>query len=77
MSRFFFHICEGSKELYIDHVGEELPDCASAWRIASEYAGESIRDLDGGLKLNVEWRLDVNDDQNRPLYRISVVARRM
>jgi uncharacterized protein DUF6894 len=51
MSRFFFHICEGSKESYIDHLGEELPDCASAWRIPSEYAGESIRDLDGGLKL--------------------------
>ena len=48
---------------YIDQVGENLADCASAWRMATTYAGEAIRDLDGRLNLGDDWRLDVNDEK--------------
>ena len=75
MPRFFFDVHHGSETRYLDRIGEELPDRVSAWRMASTYAGESIRDLDGGLKLGDEWCLDVNDDQGRTLCRIRVTAR--
>jgi len=77
MPRFFFDVHHGSRERYLDRIGEDLPDCASAWRMATTYVGETIRDLNGELKLGDEWWLDVNDEWGRPLYRISVTARRL
>ncbi len=75
MPRFFFHVHHGSHQSYIDHIGVALPDSASVWRMASTCAGESIRDLDGNLKPDVEWCLDVRDEDGRPVCRISLPAR--
>ncbi len=75
MPRFFFHVHHGSDQGYIDRIGENLPDGGSAFRMATRYAGESIRDLDGELKPDAEWRLDVSDTRGRLLYCISVTVR--
>jgi hypothetical protein len=75
MPRFFFDVHHKSKQ-YVDHIGEDLPDRTFAWGMATTSAGEAIRDLGGRLRPNDEWRLDVNDENGRLLYRISVTARR-
>ena len=77
MSRFFFNVQHGADASYVDPIGEDFPDRASAWRTATTYVGEAIRDLNGDLEFDVEWRLDVNDEDGQLLYRVSITARRL
>lgn len=59
----------------IDDLGEELQDHNAAWQTAVRYAADSLRDLDGQLRPNAEWRLDVLSDRKALLFQIVVVAR--
>ena len=59
----------------IDDLGEELHDCKAAWETAVHYAADSLRDPEGKLCPNAEWRLDVLSDRKALLFQITVVAR--
>jgi uncharacterized protein DUF6894 len=74
VTRYFFHVYDGAFG-HIDTVGEEFPDRHAAWSEATRYAGEVIRDIDGRLQPDVEWRLDVTDEKGWALYRIVVSAK--
>jgi hypothetical protein len=74
MSRYFFNVRDGIVAPHIDDLGEELHDHDAAWDTAVRYAADSLRDLDGKLRPNAEWRLDVLSDRKELLFQI-VVAR--
>jgi hypothetical protein len=74
MTRFYFHVRDGGQQSYTDEVGEELANAAAAWALATKYAGEVVRDLDG--KLKSDWRLEVIDDAGRQVCSILVRAER-
>jgi hypothetical protein len=72
MPRYFFNVHHERSN--IDAEGEELPDKHAAWREATIVAGETIREMDGGLQPGREWRLEVTDEFANPLYIIHVSA---
>ena len=75
MPRYFFNVYSGS-ESFIDEDGEEFPDNHAAWREATSTAGLSIKDLNGRLLPDSQWRLDVMDEFQNQLYCIIVISRR-
>ena len=74
MPRFYFHIRNGGQQSYTDEVGEELADAGAVWALATEYAGEAIRDLNGKLKPEADWRLEVTNEAGRQVCRILLRA---
>lgn len=40
----------------------DLPDNKAAWGQATTAFGEMLKEIDGDLKPNTEWRLDVKDE---------------
>jgi hypothetical protein len=74
MPRYFFNIRYEPDT--IDEDGEELPDDKTAWKEATVIAGEMFRDIDGKLQPGQEWSLEVTDDRKRPLFKITVSAKR-
>jgi hypothetical protein len=57
-----------------DEVGQELPDRDAAWDVATRYAGDSLRDLDGGLRPGADWRLEVLGERNDRIVQITIKA---
>nr|WP_202966308.1 hypothetical protein [Treponema endosymbiont of Eucomonympha sp.] len=55
-------------------MGEELPDQDAAWVEATRTAGEMIKNLDGKLKPGRDWRMEVTDEFQNPLWEIRVNA---
>ncbi|WP_024576554.1 MULTISPECIES: hypothetical protein [unclassified Afipia] len=72
MPRYFFNIFHD--RTHIDPVGEELPDKHAAWAEATRAAGTIIRDIDGGLRPGHDWRMEVTDEFQNPLWEIHVKA---
>jgi hypothetical protein len=73
MPRYFFNV-HNVLEGY-DAVGEDLrDDDAGAWREATIIAGELFKDIDGSFQPGQEWRLEVTDEQRKPIYVIRVTA---
>jgi hypothetical protein len=66
MPRYFFHIYHHRPEF--DFVGEELPDKHAAWHEATVMAGQTLQSLDGKLQPDREWRMEVMDEFENPLY---------
>ena len=50
-----------------------MPTQAAAWEMATRFAAECLRDLDGKLRMNVDWRLEVLNDQLR-VFQITIHA---
>ena len=57
-----------------DTEGMELADRDAAWQEATMATGEMIRSLDGKLRPNHEWRMEVTDQQGDVLWVIRVSA---
>ena len=74
MTRYFFNLCDGSRFSDRDDVGQELPDRETAWEVATRYAGDSLRDLDGDLKPDSDWRLEVQTEDGARVFQISIRA---
>ena len=55
----------------------ELANDGDAWVEATSACGQMIKDLDGALKANTDWRMEVFDEQRQPLFRLSVRAERL
>jgi hypothetical protein len=72
MPRYFFNIFHD--HTHIDSVGEELPDKHAAWAEATRAAGAIIRDIDGKLRPGHDWRMEVTDEFQNPLWELHVKA---
>ena len=72
MPRYFFHVYHDRVEL--DEEGEELPDKHAAWEEATITAGQILQSLDGKLKPDREWRMEVMDEFQNPLYVLHINA---
>ncbi|WFU75476.1 hypothetical protein [Bradyrhizobium sp. CB2312] len=74
MPRYFFHVIHERRE--IDEEGEELPDKHAAWKEATETAGQMLQSLDGKLKPERDWRMEVTDEFQNTLYVLHISAER-
>ena len=70
MPKYFFNM-DGAIPS-IDDDGEELPDNEAAWNEAVQLASEIFKDIDGKLRPQDEWSLEVSDGLRTPLYRIHI-----
>ena len=60
MSRYFFHVCDGT--LVLDDVGVELPDVTSAQTTAIQLTAEILKGgMSGPLWNSLRWRVEVTD----------------
>jgi hypothetical protein len=55
-----------------DEIGQDLPNDEAAWREATTYAGEVLRDMDGKMRPGHEWALDVTDENRSLLFHIKI-----
>jgi hypothetical protein len=74
MPLYFFHIHHGKDHL--DLQGEELPDMHAAWKEATVTAGKIIQNIDGRLRPDHDWRMQVTDEFANTLYELQVSARK-
>ena len=54
--------------------GEELPDKHAAWKEATVTAGQILQGLDGKLKPERDWRMEVTDEFQNTLYVLHISA---
>ena len=43
----------------------------AAWEEASTSTGEILREMDGKMHIGLDWRMDVTDSADTPIYRLS------
>jgi hypothetical protein len=72
MPRYFFNIYHNGAQL--DEEGEEWPDHHAAWREATVTAGQMLQSIDGDLKPRRDWRMEVTDEFQNPLYVLHINA---
>lgn len=75
MPRYFFNVHNGDPS--IDDMGEELPDDEMAWRTATVFTADMLKDIEGKFRPGQEWSLEVTDEELKPLYFISIGSRKM
>ena len=51
----------------------DLPDDNAAWGQATTSFGELLKEIDGGMKPNIEWRLDVKDEAKKLIYSLKLM----
>ncbi len=74
MARYYFNTFDGDKISHEDDVGEDLPTHAAAWETATRFAAECLRDLDGKLRSDKAWRLDVLRSDRSRVFQITIHA---
>jgi hypothetical protein len=74
MPRYHFHVYHDTNRTDFD--GVELPDKNAAWEEATVAAGEMVKGLDGSLKPGHDWRMEVTDEFENPLWEIHVKAKK-
>jgi hypothetical protein len=73
MPQYYFDVNgQGVSE---DETGEMLPDDDAAWHEATLVAGEIFKDVDGQFKPGQQWRLEVLNEEQQPIYSINVTGR--
>lgn len=75
MPRYFFNVHKVAPST--DDHGEVLPDDEAAWREATLYAGELLKDIDGKFRPGQEWSLEVTDEARASVYVIQIRAKTM
>ena len=55
---------------------EELPDRHAAWKEAAETLSRIIQDIEGNLRPDQPYRLEVTDDAGDPVFEMKMSARR-
>lgn len=53
--------------------GVELETLRDAWKEATRAAGEILKDIDGSLDPEREWRMDVTNDAGQPLFSLRLI----
>ena len=51
----------------------DLPDDAAAWAQATASCGEQIKEVNGSLKPNIEWRLEVKDESHQVIFSLKLM----
>ncbi|MET1047922.1 MAG: hypothetical protein ABWX70_14705 [Hyphomicrobium sp.] len=51
----------------------DLPNDKAAWSQATMACGEFLKEIDGDLKPNREWRLDVRDEHNDLVFSLKLM----
>jgi hypothetical protein len=74
MARYFFNTFTGGDLNHRDEIGEDLPDLEAAWETATRYAADSLRDLDGKLRADTNWRLEVVREDTARVFQITIHA---
>jgi uncharacterized protein DUF6894 len=72
MAHYFFDV--HYERPLVDEIGEELADDDAAWHEATVIAGELFSEIDGRFRPEMEWRLEVRNQQRAPLYVIRIHA---
>jgi hypothetical protein len=72
MPRFYFDVCSGGRIDDRDDVGQDLRDQHAAWEMATRYAGDSLRDLDGDLQPDTDWQVRVRGQNGACIFQITV-----
>jgi hypothetical protein len=57
-----------------ESIGIELDTFQVAWSEATRCAGEIVRDLDGNLQVGALWKVQVQDQDRKPLQTITIFA---
>lgn len=73
MPRYFFTVRNVPPSP--DTVEQDLPSDEAAWREATREAGEIFKELDGRIRPNQEWALEVTDEARKPLFLIHIVTK--
>lgn len=70
MPRYFFHVrCDGA-EPSVDAEGIELADEGAAWDEAISTCGQMIHDVDGAMRADTIWQMEVTDEAGNSLFRL-------
>jgi hypothetical protein len=75
MPRYFFNMY--GVRAFTDDVGDELANDDAAWYEATLVAAQTFRDIDGKFRPDQEWRLEVTNDHQTPLFSIRIISKRM
>jgi hypothetical protein len=51
----------------------DLPDNKAAWGQATAAFGEMLKEIDGSLMPNTEWRMDVRDESKTLIYSLKLM----
>jgi hypothetical protein len=75
VSRYFFQVHNIPPKL--DEIGEELPNDEAAWREATIAAGSIFKDVNGRMRPDQEWALEVTDQTKTPLFQIRISTKKL
>ena len=76
MPRYFFNVSYSGEMSPADEDGVDLPDDDVAWAEATGSCGQMISDLDGALRTEAEWRMEVANADGDVLFRLLFRAER-
>src|ERR1700730_16996852 len=71
MPQYVFRIRQGSDS---SDVPVDLADHDAAWHEGAKVCSDLIRDVVAGLRDSPEWRLEVSDETDEPLYLFRLTA---
>jgi len=71
MPQYVFRIRQGTDS---SDVPVDLADHDAAWHEGAKVCSELIRDVVAGLRDSPEWRLEVSDETDEPLYLFRLTA---
>jgi hypothetical protein len=72
MPRYFFHVHHDVHRPDLE--GEELPDKHAAWKEATVMAGQILQGIDGKLRPDHDWRMEITDEFANPLFILHIRA---
>ena len=72
LPRYHFNVHDGVD--LPDPEGSEFPDRDAAWSEAVRCCGEMLKDVDGRLERNAEWRMDVTDEDGQAVFTLRFVG---
>ncbi len=70
MARYLFKVFLDPESPDIQ--GEDLPDDEAAWREATLYAGQLLKEGGGRLRPGQQWALEVADEAGRAIFDIQI-----
>ncbi|MBW6530410.1 hypothetical protein KZ820_06655 [Sphingomonas sp. RRHST34] len=70
MPRFFFHVTDGVD--IRDEEGTELPNLKAARRVAVQYAGALLREVDSDELDRHDWVMTVTDDTGLTMFTLNI-----
>lgn len=76
MPRYFFHVFYEGELSQTDAEGVELANDDAAWAEAASACGQMISDIDGSMRPNASWWMEVADANGKRLFRLTFRAER-